>query len=197
MQRLGHMRRVQLPWLRAHTPMQPAVRAWPRLQRLSTTATVAASGPRRGRWRLVGGSAAAATTALVVSVSGVLDTPPEVLIEPELVDLAELRCGSPYPYPKPRPSPASRAYPKPPYPPALRLCSLYDERGRLQLRVLAQLIVRCLELCVLFGPVALTALLLQTPLHARCRAPWLRYLVRTLAKCGPVGIKWGQWASTR
>jgi len=74
---------------------------------------------------------------------------------------------------------------------------LYDAQGRLQLRVLAQLIVRCIELCVLFGPVALTGLLLQTPLHARCRAPWLRFLVRTLARCGPVGIKWGQWASTR
>jgi len=74
---------------------------------------------------------------------------------------------------------------------------LYDAQGRLQLNVLCQLIVRCIELCVLFGPVALTALLLQTPLHARCRAPWLRFLVRTLARCGPVGIKWGQWASTR
>ena len=81
--------------------------------------------------------------------------------------------------------------------PALRPRSLYDAQGRLQLRVLAQLIVRCIELCVLFGPVALTGLLLQTPLHARCRAPWLRLLVRTLARCGPVGIKWAQWASTR
>ena len=79
----------------------------------------------------------------------------------------------------------------------MRLRSLYDAQGRLQLNVLCQLIVRCIELCVLFGPVALTALLLQTPLHARCRAPWLRFLVRTLARCGPVGIKWGQWASTR
>ena len=75
--------------------------------------------------------------------------------------------------------------------------SLYDGKGRLQLSVLGQLIMRFLELCVLFGPVALTGLLLQTPLNARCRKPWLDYLVRTLAKCGPVGIKWGQWASTR
>ena len=41
------------------------------------------------------------------------------------------------------------------------------------------------------------AFALHTPLHARCRAPWLRFLVRTLARCGPVGIKWAQWASTR
>ena len=79
----------------------------------------------------------------------------------------------------------------------MRLRRLYDAQGRLQLRVLGQLIARCLELCWLFAPVALTGLLLHTPLHARCRAPWLRFLVRTLARCGPVGIKWAQWASTR
>ena len=79
----------------------------------------------------------------------------------------------------------------------MRLRRLYDAQGRLQLRVLGQLIARCIELCWLFAPVALTGLLLHTPLHARCRAPWLRFLVRTLARCGPVGIKWAQWASTR
>ena len=169
-----------------------SVRAWPRLQRLSTTAAIATGGggPRRGGWRLVGGSAAAATAALAVSASGVLDTPPKVEIEPMLsTEMVELRCRSTALVPS---QPLSHS----PLPPcALR--SLYDEQGRLQLRVLGQLIVRCLELCVLFGPVALTALLLQTPLHARCRQPWLRYLVRTLARCGAVGIKWGQWASTR
>ena len=195
--------------LRRAAPVQRSVRAWPRLQRLSTTAAVAAGGggPRRGNWRLIGGSVAAATVAGVVSATGVLDTPRVVEMEPALSKAAscELRCRSPAcpgpePTPNPQPSPAtvSRHSPFPPQPfPALRLRSLYDAQGRLQLNVLCQLIVRCIELCVLFGPVALTALLLQTPLHARCRAPWLRFLVRTLARCGPVGIKWGQWASTR
>ena len=67
----------------------------------------------------------------------------------------------------------------------------------MSLRVLARLVFRCAELCVLFSPAALFGLLLATPLHQRIRARWLRLFVATLARCGPVGIKWGQWAATR
>ena len=42
-------------------------------------------------------------------------------------------------------------------------------------------------------PMLATFPLFKTPL----RAYWLRLLVATLERCGPVGIKWGQWASTR
>lgn len=52
---------------------------------------------------------------------------------------------------------------------------------------------RCVELAWQLGPALLTIALLRTPL----RANWLRLLVQTLEQCGPVGIKWGQWASTR
>ena len=81
--------------------------------------------------------------------------------------------------------------------PAVAEMRLYDENGRLQLRVLGQLIMRCATVFVILGPVALIGLLLHTPLAARVRPYFLGLLVSSLAECGPVGIKWGQWASTR
>ena len=63
----------------------------------------------------------------------------------------------------------------------------------MSLRQLVRIVWRCLELFWELGPVLLTWPLLRTPL----RAHWLWLLVRTLERCGPAGIKWGQWASTR
>ena len=53
--------------------------------------------------------------------------------------------------------------------------------------------MRILELLWQLAPLLLSLPLIHTPMRAR----WLRLLVRTLERCGPVGIKWGQWASTR
>ena len=65
--------------------------------------------------------------------------------------------------------------------------------GRGELRR-AKLVWRCLEFFFILAPCLATLPLLK---WRRSRARWLRLLVSTLERCGPVGIKWGQWASTR
>ena len=74
------------------------------------------------------------------------------------------------------------------------------ENGRLQLCILGQLVRRIAELLVCFFPPLGWLLLRQTPLLGeRCfsRARLEELIVSALANAGPVGIKWGQWASTR
>lgn len=71
------------------------------------------------------------------------------------------------------------------------IAHLCERDGRLV--TLAKLAWRCVELLCRLAPVLITLPLLRSSLRAR----WLRLLVRTLEGCGPVGIKWGQWASTR
>ena len=66
------------------------------------------------------------------------------------------------------------------------------------LRVL-RMVRRCLEVLLRVLPVGLQHVLRKF-LGDKCgvtRAAWLRSLVATLASLGPVGVKWGQWASTR
>jgi aarF domain-containing kinase len=72
------------------------------------------------------------------------------------------------------------------------VASLSREEG--QIRTLARIVWRCLELLCTLGPCLATLPLLKLK---ALRARWLRLLVLTLERCGPVGIKWGQWASTR
>ena len=64
---------------------------------------------------------------------------------------------------------------------------------------LTKILLRCLELFAFLCPVAAWCLLQQLPLlgGAFSRERQLSLLVSALARCGPVGIKWGQWASTR
>lgn len=74
------------------------------------------------------------------------------------------------------------------------------DNGRVQLRVLAQLVRRIAELLVCFLPPLGWLLLRQLPVvGAPCftRARLHALVVGALARAGPVGIKWGQWASTR
>jgi aarF domain-containing kinase len=71
------------------------------------------------------------------------------------------------------------------------IADIREEEGKY--RTALRIVWRCLELLCMLGPVLATLPLLRTRLRAR----WLRLLVRTLERCGPVGIKWGQWASTR
>ena len=71
------------------------------------------------------------------------------------------------------------------------LNDIASQEGRL--RTLSRVVWRCLELLCLLAPMLVTLPLMRTRLRAR----WLRFLVSTLERCGPVGIKWGQWASTR
>ena len=63
----------------------------------------------------------------------------------------------------------------------------------------AALFIRCAELAIHLGPVIACWLLSRVPLLGACfsREQLLALLVQALARCGPVGIKWGQWASTR
>lgn len=56
-----------------------------------------------------------------------------------------------------------------------------------------RIVWRCFELLCMLTPMLATFPLFKSPLRAR----WLKLLVATLERCGPVGIKWGQWASTR
>lgn len=74
------------------------------------------------------------------------------------------------------------------------IATISAEEGRV--RTLARIIWRCLELVCILAPCLLTLPLLRVR-TLRLRARWLRLLVATLERCGPVGIKWGQWASTR
>jgi len=69
--------------------------------------------------------------------------------------------------------------------------ALIETKGRLW--VALSVFWRCLELLWQLAPVVFTLPLLHSPLRLR----WLALLRRTLERCGPVGIKWGQWASTR
>ena len=74
------------------------------------------------------------------------------------------------------------------------------DNGRLQLRVLGQLARRIAELLVCFFPPLGWLLLRQAPLLGELcfsRARLDELIVSALARAGPVGIKWGQWASTR
>ena len=71
------------------------------------------------------------------------------------------------------------------------VASMSQDEGRI--RTLCRIIFRCFELLFTLTPMLATFPLFKTPL----RAYWLRLLVATLERCGPVGIKWGQWASTR
>ena len=56
-----------------------------------------------------------------------------------------------------------------------------------------RVLLRCFQLLWQLTPMVLTMPLVRTPLRLR----WLALLRRSLERCGPVGIKWGQWASTR
>ena len=85
-----------------------------------------------------------------------------------------------------------------------KILSSSDKRvwvdGRLQLRTLWKLLFRLAELAVCLGPALLSLVFRQVPLvGGLCcsRERLLSSLVASLARCGPVGIKWGQWASTR
>ena len=69
--------------------------------------------------------------------------------------------------------------------------SMSEDEG--YLRTLLRIVFRCFELLAMLTPTLVTLPLFKTPL----RAQWLKLLVSTLERCGPVGIKWGQWASTR
>lgn len=143
---------------------------------------------RRGTAAAAVAAAAAGTTAIVSSSWRTVphcDAAAPTEIEPAVADL---RCVHACPAPAVRQHSSHVVSP---------LRSLYDENGRFSLRVLARLVLRCAQLCFLFTPAALMGLLLATPLHYRFRARWLRLFVATLARCGPVGIKWGQWAATR
>ena len=74
------------------------------------------------------------------------------------------------------------------------------ENGRLQLRVFGRLARRIAELLVCFFPPLGWLLLRQAPLLGELcfsRARLNDLIVSALARAGPVGIKWGQWASTR
>ena len=72
--------------------------------------------------------------------------------------------------------------------------------GRVQLRVLGVMIRRVAEIIVCFFPPISWLLLRQTPLLGErwfSRERLHELFVDALARAGPVGIKWGQWASTR
>ena len=72
--------------------------------------------------------------------------------------------------------------------------------GRLDMALLRKLLWRFLEVCFCLSPVVAWYVLHKTPRVGRrlfSRERLLALLVRCLARCGPVGIKWGQWASTR
>ena len=71
--------------------------------------------------------------------------------------------------------------------------------GRLNLRMVCTLLQRCFELLLLLGPSLLCSFFRRTPLLGCLisQERMLSMLVTALARCGPVGIKWGQWASTR
>lgn len=62
-----------------------------------------------------------------------------------------------------------------------------------RMTVVLRVIWRCVELFFRLAPVLCTLPLLRTSL----RVHWLSMLRASLERCGPVGIKWGQWASTR
>lgn len=67
-------------------------------------------------------------------------------------------------------------------------------------RLLAKLLWRCTELVVHLTPALVWYVLHCLPVlgpRAVSRERLHKVLVRCLAQCGPVGIKWGQWASTR
>jgi aarF domain-containing kinase len=66
-------------------------------------------------------------------------------------------------------------------------------------RLLRKLLWRCAELIFFLGPAVSWYILMRIPLFGRCfsRHRLLSLLIGSLARCGPVGIKWGQWASTR
>lgn len=67
------------------------------------------------------------------------------------------------------------------------------------LRLLSKLLWRCAELVFFLGPAVSWYILQKVPFIGRCfsRHRLLSLLIGSLARCGPVGIKWGQWASTR
>jgi len=67
------------------------------------------------------------------------------------------------------------------------------------LRQLSKLLWRCAELFIFLGPVLSWYFMQQLPLIGRAfsRQRLLSLLIGSLARCGPVGIKWGQWGSTR
>jgi len=67
------------------------------------------------------------------------------------------------------------------------------------LRLLSKLLWRCAELVFFLGPAVSWYILQKVPFIGCCfsRHRLLSLLIGSLARCGPVGIKWGQWASTR
>ena len=80
------------PWLRA----QPSLHVLPRTQ-LQPLSTAAAGAVRTGgRWRLIGGTVAAASaTTLAIAGSEFMTSPPEVGPAPALkTDMTELRCAA-------------------------------------------------------------------------------------------------------
>jgi aarF domain-containing kinase len=77
---------------------------------------------------------------------------------------------------------------------------------RVSYRKLLKIIKRALEVALKLLPLWLSHALRSSPAvgsHAvrskvvSSRKDWLAKLVATLAGMGPMGIKWGQWASTR
>ena len=88
--------------------------------------------------------------------------------------------------------PRLTAAPPPPPPPPSTLVRRDILQGS-PLQQLVRMLFRCGQLFALLVPVLACSILLRTPL----RDAWVTWLVRTLERCGPVGIKWGQWASTR
>jgi len=69
-----------------------------------------------------------------------------------------------------------------------------------KLSLVLKLLWRCGELSFFLGPMLFWYALRKIPLAGErwvTRQALFKRLVRALARCGPVGIKWGQWASTR
>ena len=69
--------------------------------------------------------------------------------------------------------------------------------SRLELREFFLLLARAIELWVRLCPAITFYVVVRLFRLTWLRERWLRSLVAALAKNGPVGIKWGQWASTR
>ena len=112
----------------------------------------------------------------------------------ELADMPGWRADpSGHGYIRLPPPPDGGAEKSMPYPRSTQysLDAISAQHGKV--RTAMRVLRRVLALLWLLAPVLCTLPQLRTRLRAR----WLRTLVATLERCGPVGIKWGQWASTR
>ena len=111
----------------------------------------------------------------------------------ELADMPGWRADpSGHGYIRLPPPPDGGAEKSMPYPRSTQysLDAISAQHGKV--RTAMRVLRRVLALLWLLAPVLCTL-----PLRVRVCARWLRTLVATLERCGPVGIKWGQWASTR